>query len=69
MTEPYPEVITFPFGRPDPFTPPERLASLREERPVTRMTYPDGRVGWLVTSYPAVRSILADPGSAPGASC
>ncbi|WP_326829168.1 cytochrome P450 [Streptosporangium sp. NBC_01810] len=61
MTEPYPEVITFPFGRPDPFTPPERLASLREERPVTRMTYPDGRVGWLVTSYPAVRSILADP--------
>jgi cytochrome P450 len=61
MTESYPKAITFPFGRPDPFTPPERLASLREERPVTRMTYPDGRVGWLVTSYPAVRSILADP--------
>ncbi|MGW0586232.1 cytochrome P450 [Streptosporangium sp. NPDC002607] len=61
MTESHAEAITFPFGRPDPFTPPERLASLREERPVTRMTYPDGRVGWLVTSYPAVRSILADP--------
>ncbi|MFI6456956.1 cytochrome P450 [Streptosporangium amethystogenes] len=61
MTESHAEAITFPFGRPDPFTPPERLAALREERPVTRMTYPDGRVGWLVTSYPAVRSILADP--------
>ncbi|MER6174754.1 cytochrome P450 [Streptosporangium sp. NPDC001681] len=61
MTESHAEAITFPFGRPDPFTPPERLASLREERPVTPMTYPDGRVGWLVTSYPAVRSILADP--------
>ncbi|WP_030905450.1 cytochrome P450 [Streptosporangium amethystogenes] len=61
MTESHAEAITFPFGRPDPFTPPERLAALREERPVTRMTYPDGRVGWLATSYPAVRAILADP--------
>ncbi|GAA0820727.1 cytochrome P450 [Streptosporangium amethystogenes subsp. fukuiense] len=61
MTESHAEAIAFPFGRPDPFTPPERLAALREERPVTRMAYPDGRVGWLVTSYSAVRSILADP--------
>ncbi|MEV4381037.1 cytochrome P450 [Streptosporangium sp. NPDC049644] len=61
MTESHAEAIAFPFGRPDPFTPPERLAALREERPVARMAYPDGRVGWLVTSYSAVRSILADP--------
>ncbi|MEU3166242.1 cytochrome P450 [Streptosporangium sp. NPDC006930] len=55
------EAVTFPFGRPSPFEPPERLTSLREEGPITPMVYPDGATGWLVTGYSAVRSILADP--------
>ncbi|MFF5208381.1 cytochrome P450 [Streptosporangium sp. NPDC000396] len=61
MTESRPEPITFPTGRPGPFDPPEQLRSLREERPITPMTYPDGHVGWLATGFSAVRSILADP--------
>jgi len=55
------EAVAFPFERPSPFEPPERLASLREEGPITPMVYPDGATGWLVTGYSAVRSILADP--------
>ncbi|MCP3801380.1 cytochrome P450 [Allokutzneria sp. A3M-2-11 16] len=43
-----------------PFDPPAELAELREERPVSRMTYPDGHVGWLVTSHAAARAVLAD---------
>ncbi|MEU0517786.1 cytochrome P450 [Streptosporangium sp. NPDC006007] len=53
--------ITFPVDRSDPFDPPERLRSLRRERPVAPMAYPDGRVGWLVTGYSAARSVLTDP--------
>ncbi|MFJ8647778.1 cytochrome P450 [Streptomyces sp. NPDC093546] len=44
-----------------PFDPPAGLAEVREERPLARMTYPDGHVGWLATGYSAVRSILGDP--------
>jgi cytochrome P450 len=44
-----------------PFDPPPELASLREEYPVSPMAYPDGHVGWLVTSRALVRAVLADP--------
>jgi hypothetical protein len=44
---------------------PRRLAlsgdALQEKCPVARMDFPDGHQGWLVTSYPEVRSLLADP--------
>ncbi|MEV8635290.1 cytochrome P450 [Streptosporangium sp. NPDC051023] len=61
MSEFRTEPIVFPTGRPDQFNPPEQLRSLRNERPVTPMTYPDGHVGWLVTGYAAARAVLADP--------
>ncbi|GGT13787.1 cytochrome P450 [Streptomyces purpureus] len=59
LTEP----VTLPTQRAAgcPFDPPAGLAELREQRPLTRMTYPDGHVGWLATGYPAVRAILGDP--------
>ncbi|WP_020579815.1 cytochrome P450 [Actinopolymorpha alba] len=44
-----------------PFDPPPELARLRAERPVSRMLYPDGHVGWLVASRVLVREVLADP--------
>ncbi|MEU9122439.1 cytochrome P450 [Streptomyces sp. NPDC048506] len=52
-----------PTTRPTgcPFDPPAELARLREERPLRRMTYPDGHVGWLATGYATVRAIFADP--------
>ncbi len=51
-----------PTARPSgcPFDPPAELGRLREQRPLTRMTYPDGHRGWLVTGYALTRAVLAD---------
>ncbi|MEV6151018.1 cytochrome P450 [Nonomuraea sp. NPDC052129] len=61
MTQPQP-APTLPVERTTerPFDPPSGLAQLREERPLSRMTYPDGHDGWLVTSHALVREVLAD---------
>lgn len=40
-----------------PFDPPRELATAG---PLTRMTYPDGHEGWLVTSHELNRAVLAD---------
>jgi cytochrome P450 len=43
-----------------PFDPPSELGRLRETRPLVRMVYPDGHVGWLATSHETVRAVLGD---------
>jgi cytochrome P450 len=43
-----------------PFDPPAALAHIREERPLCRMLFPDGHVGWLATGHAEVREVLAD---------
>ncbi|MFI8962293.1 cytochrome P450 [Streptomyces sp. NPDC053493] len=57
------EPVTFPTQRAAgcPFDPPAGLKAVRERRPLARMTYPDGHVGWLATGYATVRSIMGDP--------
>ncbi|MGB3437957.1 MAG: cytochrome P450 [Actinophytocola sp.] len=59
MSAPIPAL---PTARPTgcPFDPPAELAKLREQRPLARMVYPDGHVGWLATSHEVVRAVLAD---------
>ncbi|HUQ60122.1 cytochrome P450 [Lentzea sp.] len=52
--------MTLPLERRCPLDPPEGLRELRQDRPITRLNYPGGHVGWLVTSYSAVRAMLAD---------
>ncbi|MDP9794132.1 cytochrome P450 [Catenuloplanes nepalensis] len=54
MTAALPTVRT--AGRP--FDPPEDLFT---RPPLSRLTYPDGHEGWLVTSHALVREVLADP--------
>ncbi|GAA4528327.1 cytochrome P450 [Amycolatopsis samaneae] len=51
-----------PTARPTgcPFDPPAELGPIREERPLTRLTYPDGHEGWLVTGYEQARAVFAD---------
>lgn len=44
-----------------PFDPPPGLGALRERRPLARMTYPDGHVGWLATGHSTVRAVMGDP--------
>jgi cytochrome P450 len=43
------------------FDPPSDLMRLREERPVWRLRYADGRVGWLVFDLDRARTVLNDP--------
>jgi len=52
--------LSHPQTRVTPFDPPPELAELRETRPVTRLVYPDGHVGWLVTSHSLARAMLTD---------
>ncbi|WP_405163072.1 cytochrome P450 [Nocardia sp. NBC_01499] len=43
-----------------PFDPPPELADLRAHTPMRRLDFPDGHVGWLVTSHALVRAVLGD---------
>jgi cytochrome P450 len=53
--------IAFPREvRPGPFDPPEVLRALREKAALIPMRFADGHLGWFVTGYSAVRSILSD---------
>lgn len=63
MTKSLPAVEQLPTERPAgcPFDPPEELARLRAERPLARLVFPDGHVGWLATGHAVVRALLADP--------
>lgn len=56
------DAISFeePWARTDKFDPPSIFATLREERPLAKMVYPDGHVGWIVSSYELVREVLSD---------
>lgn len=61
MTETTPnEADPLPTARPTPFDPPDELSWLRAEEPISRLSYPDGHTGWLVTSHALVRRVLAD---------
>ena len=55
------EVLPHPTTRGTPFDPPRELARYREHEPIRRMRYPDGHVGWLVTSHALARAMLSDP--------
>lgn len=43
-----------------PFDPPAGLAALAEQQPVTRLSYPDGSLGWLVTGFEEGNQIHLD---------
>lgn len=55
------EIRPHPTERTCPFSPPAELGAAREHEPMRRMRYPDGHVGWLVTSHVLARQVLADP--------
>ncbi|MFG6195526.1 cytochrome P450 [Nonomuraea sp. JJY05] len=43
-----------------PFDPPKELIQARESSPISRLPFPDGHQGWLVTGYDLTRAVLAD---------
>ncbi|MFD0164825.1 cytochrome P450 [Streptomyces decoyicus] len=66
MTDTRPTTRTQPAARPQPtvrtcpFDPPQEYRTLREEAPITPVTFPDGTNGWLVTRHADVRAVLSD---------
>jgi cytochrome P450 len=58
VTEPAP--TTLPTHRSCPFDPPQEYDRLREQDPVSKLAFPDGKVGWLLTRHQDVRAVLAD---------
>jgi cytochrome P450 len=60
---PDPGAAPIPQGRDArcPFTPPPELEARHAQGPLTRLSYLDGHVGWLVTGYSAARTVLTDP--------
>ncbi|MFC9842949.1 cytochrome P450 [Streptomyces sp. NPDC060223] len=55
-----PEPVRHPTARSCPFDPPPELGRFRESTPLRRLAYPDGHLGWLVTSHRLARTVLAD---------
>ena len=49
-----------PTQRSTAFDPPAELGLLRERAPISRLQFPDGHLGWLVTSYELAREVHAD---------
>lgn len=54
------EAAAIPRTRVAPLSPPPELAELRAVGPVSPLRFPDGHVGWLVTSYALAKDLLAD---------
>ncbi|MEV5878544.1 cytochrome P450 [Streptomyces sp. NPDC052101] len=56
------DAISFeePWARTHQFDPPAIFDALRKERPLAKMVYPDGHVGWIVSSYELARKVLSD---------
>ncbi|GLF97399.1 cytochrome P450 [Streptomyces yaizuensis] len=59
MTDP--QSTAFPHPRTCPLRPPAEYASLRAERPVSRVTLASGRTAWLLTRHEHIRQLLASP--------
>ncbi len=60
VTSPTPSPVPLPSRRGCPFDPPEEYGELRRSQPISRLAFPDGKVGWLLTRYEDVRTLLAD---------
>ena len=52
--------VSLPMRRGGPFDPPAEYRRLRGEEPVSRLAFPDGKVGWLITRHQDVRALLGD---------
>ncbi|MET8558773.1 cytochrome P450 [Streptomyces sp. NPDC004959] len=63
MGDPLHTVSTLPSARRPgcPFDPPEELLEAQSHGPLSSYTFPGGHVGYLVTGYDLIRSVLSDP--------
>lgn len=54
-----PDAPSFPMKR-CPFSPPPEYAQIRAEKPISRITMPDGMLAWIITKHEDVRAVLGD---------
>src|SRR4051794_23518666 len=52
--------LTFPLTSAGPFDLPKEISAMLGERPLARVRFPDGNLGWLVTRRETIRAVLAD---------
>jgi cytochrome P450 len=55
------DVTDMPVKRARLFDPPLEYYQLREEQPITRVRFPNGRTGWLVSRFEEGSQVFADP--------
>ncbi|MDT7803875.1 MAG: hypothetical protein QOI78_7308 [Actinomycetota bacterium] len=55
------ELPAMPTTRTSLLDPPAEYHQLREEQPVTRVRFPNGQAGWLVTRFEEGSAVFADP--------
>ncbi len=51
---------SLPLRRGGAFDPPNEYRRLREEEPISRLAFPDGKIGYLLTRHEDVRALLSD---------
>ena len=61
MSVPAEHVPQMPIERETLLDPPPAYEGLRETGPVVRMSFPNGRAGWLVTRFEEARAVFAAP--------
>lgn len=54
--------VSLPTKRSCPFDPPDGYTPLREQERITRMSYPDGTPGWLITRHAEAKELLTHKG-------
>ncbi|GGF34970.1 cytochrome P450 [Williamsia phyllosphaerae] len=59
--DPTPEVVDYPFNRPDNLELAGEYAAIRQGPGLARVRLPFGEIGWLATRYADARTVLADP--------
>jgi cytochrome P450 len=55
------DLPAMPMERQQLLDPPLEYHQLREEQPITRVRFPSGRVGWLVTRFEEGSQVFSDP--------
>ncbi|WP_020500869.1 cytochrome P450 [Sciscionella marina] len=55
------EIPEMPMSRQRLLDPPLEYDQLRERQPITRVRFPSGRIGWLVTRFEEGSQVFADP--------
>lgn len=60
MSDTASDVVGLPAERENYFDPARVLGQWRAQTPIRRAPFADGHLGWLVTSYSGVRTVLAD---------